>query len=161
MASLDYESGYLWPESENGAEAILWPRVAAYSARLVATRDPVIGDSFFILRCCPSIVRALDTDQALQYEQYRPDIIAAAQLFILSPRELLERSQAEDSIEWLAGDHIKGNVLWPGDITQLSVERWKHWKTRWQTIIESETLEGGTKKLASKSLNGMNLADSN
>ncbi|KAI1399768.1 hypothetical protein F4819DRAFT_463745 [Hypoxylon fuscum] len=157
----NYESGYLWPESENGAEAILWPRVAAYSARLVATRDPVIGDSFFILRCCPSIVRALDTDQALQYEQYRPDIIAAAQLFILSPRELLERSQAEDSIEWLAGDHIKGNVLWPGDITQLSVERWKHWKTRWQTIIESETLEGGTKKLASKSLNGMNLADSN
>ncbi|XXH00015.1 hypothetical protein Hte_006356 [Hypoxylon texense] len=157
----NYEAGYLWPRSEDGTEAALWPRVTAYSARLVATRDPVIGNAFFVVRCCPSVVRALDTDQALQYEEYRPDIIAAAQLFTLCPQQLLERCKAEDSIDWLAKDHIKGNILWHGDITKLSVERWNHWKARWQVIKESENLEDEIKMLASKSLDGIDLAESN
>jgi hypothetical protein len=148
-----YEVSDLSPEDEQKQTGpAKWPHVTAYSARLMATRDPVIADLFFIRRSAASIVRSLDTDQDQQSE---PDVIAAAQLFILSPRELFERCQAGDSIEGLDKNNIAGTHLWDQDMLKLSVERWEHWKARWQSIRDANGVSDKIRTVASRSLDAM------
>jgi hypothetical protein len=155
---LDYESAHLYPDSKlDKDEGAKWPQVVAYSARLMATRDATIAELFFIHRSSTSIVRALDIEQIPEDPTHRADIIAAAQLFILSPRELLERCQAGDSVQGIDKHDIQGTALWRQDMLKLSVERWQHWKARWQEIRDTSGSDDEIKTVAVKSLEAMNL----
>jgi len=123
----------------------------------MATRDPVLADVFFIRRSATSIVRALDIDHTLEDPESKLDTIAAAQLFILCPRELFERCQAEDSVEGLDRTNIIGTPLWEHDILKLSVERWVHWRIRWQTIKHMSGVSNEFHNVAVSSLEAMDI----
>lgn len=150
--------GYIFPEDyEEKDIAAKWPHVTAYSARLMATRDHVIADPFFLCRSATSIARALDLDQRPEDQQPELDIIAAAQLFILSARELFESCQAGNLIKGLDESDTQRTHLWEHDICKLSVERWEHWKTRWQSIRDTSGVSDEIRTVASRSLDAMNL----
>ncbi|KAH9894628.1 hypothetical protein F4778DRAFT_283389 [Xylariomycetidae sp. FL2044] len=181
-----YESGFIFAEKpEDLAEAAtLWPRAAAFSARLAATQDPVLrgdpvrirgvppqrgglvrrgdptpGKLCFVARCAHSIVRALDMDKALRDERYRCDIPAAAQLFALCPQELWDHCRAGGYVEDMPdGDCEGANCFWTGELEKLSVERWDHWKKRWLALKETEVPGTDMKELASAALEGMESA---
>jgi hypothetical protein len=121
----------------------------------MATRDPILADLFFIRRGAPCIVRALDIDHASQTPKREIDIVAAAQLFILCPRELWERCQAGDSMEWVDKNDVAGTHLWGQDMRKFSVERWEHWKIRWQNIRDAPGASSEIKTVASQAVEAM------
>jgi hypothetical protein len=159
-ARLDCEVLYLddRDEDRSGAGtsdgAILWPHAVAFAARLTATKDPVLGDPVFLQRASRSIVRALDTDGVIRNPQmHRPDVLAAAQLFLLIPHELREECDAGGTVEVLGDEDLQGaTLLWSGDIHKLSSERWNHWEARWRALSAEGALDEDVKKLATEVL---------
>lgn len=157
-ARLDCEVLYLddREEERSGAStsdgATLWPHAVAFAARLTATGDPVLGDPVFLQRASRSIVRALDTDSIIRNPQmHRPDVLAAAQLFLLSPHELREECDAGGTVEALGNEDLQGAaLLWSGDIHKLSPDRWKHWEARWRALSVENALDDEVKTVAAE-----------
>ncbi|KAK9423669.1 hypothetical protein SUNI508_13982 [Seiridium unicorne] len=86
----------------------------------------------------------------------KPDMLAAAQLSILSPRELFESHEAEDSVEGLDAGEVKGHILWTGELLELSLDRWNYWKERWQQIRDGVDVSDEVKGVAVMALAAMN-----
>ncbi|CAJ2513569.1 Uu.00g016880.m01.CDS01 [Anthostomella pinea] len=174
----NYECRYLDQQVENSAEGPLggsesegnaaqqYAALVEFSARLTATRDPVVGDLAFVRRCASCVVRALDIDTDNRGRRRfgsEADLMASAHLCTLCPRRLLGRCKAGDTIEWFDGEAVSkggGEVLWEGDVAKLSVERWEHWRERWRVLMEKGGLRDEVGRVVAGALGAMEAAGS-
>lgn len=82
---------------------------------------------------------------------HRPDVLAAAQLFLLCPHELREECDAGGTVEALGDEDLQGvTLLWSRDIHKLSPDRWKHWEARWRALSAEDALDDEVKKVVAE-----------
>ncbi|KAF5011728.1 hypothetical protein FDECE_2188 [Fusarium decemcellulare] len=134
-----------------------WNAAVSYSARLSNTGDTeLVGDWFFLLRSLASVVRVLDVEPVQYSENIKRELEPAAQIFIHAAAPVLERSKAGDRLIAIAFHVEKPDFAWNGDLYELSLQRWAHWKDRWAILKNRGQLNQKERELVDSALDAMN-----